>query len=104
MCVSPSPETDRNGSPYSATSFAARFTAATTVTCWPSIARMATSKPSQAPAFAPAILGALHDATSGYVLPFGITACVQLVAATAILAGRSMATSPKTSSLGHVRK
>jgi MFS family permease len=49
-------------------------------------------------AFAPAILGALHDATSGYVLPFGITACVQLVAATVILAGRSMATSPKTSS------
>ena len=49
-------------------------------------------------AFAPAILGALHDATSSYVLPFGITACVQLVAATAILVGRSMATSPKTSS------
>src|ERR1041385_8116958 len=47
-------------------------------------------------AFAPAILGALHDATSGYVLPFGITACVQLVAATVILVGRSMATSPKT--------
>jgi MFS family permease len=49
-------------------------------------------------AFAPAILGALHDATSGYIVPFGITACVQLVAATTILLGRSVATSPKASS------
>ena len=33
MCVRPSPQTVCNGSPCSATSFAARFTAATTVIC-----------------------------------------------------------------------
>jgi MFS family permease len=49
-------------------------------------------------AFAPAIIGALHDATSDYALPFGIIACVQLVAATVILVGRNVATSPETSS------
>jgi MFS family permease len=48
-------------------------------------------------AFAPAIVGAFRDSTSGYVLPFGIVACVQLVAATVVLVGRGMAASPKTS-------
>lgn len=48
-------------------------------------------------AFAPAIVGAFRDATSDYVLPFGIIACVQLVAATVVLVGRGMAASPKTS-------
>jgi predicted MFS family arabinose efflux permease len=48
-------------------------------------------------AFAPAIVGAFRDATSNYVLPFGIVACVQLLAATVILLGRGTTASPKTS-------
>ena len=47
-------------------------------------------------AFAPAIVGAFRDATSNYVLPFGIVACVQLLAATVILFGRGTTASPKT--------
>jgi MFS family permease len=39
-------------------------------------------------AFAPATIGAVRDATSDYVLPFGIVACVQLVAAMVVLVGR----------------
>jgi len=39
-------------------------------------------------AFAPAIVGAFRDATSGYGLPFGIVACLQLVAAMLVLVGR----------------
>ena len=45
-------------------------------------------------AFAPALVGALRDATSDCVLPFGIVACVQVLAATIVLAGRGMANSP----------
>lgn len=48
-------------------------------------------------AFAPAIVGALRDATSDYVLPFGIIACVQLLAATVVVLGRKMVASPRTS-------
>jgi MFS family permease len=39
-------------------------------------------------AFAPAIVGAFHDATSGYALPFGMVACAQLLAAMIVLLGR----------------
>jgi MFS family permease len=39
-------------------------------------------------AFAPAIVGVFRDATSAYVVPFGIVACVQLLAATVVLLGR----------------
>ncbi|MDA9415527.1 hypothetical protein XI04_20485 [Bradyrhizobium sp. CCBAU 11430] len=39
-------------------------------------------------AFAPAIIGAFHDATSGYGLAFGIVACIQLLAAMVVLLGR----------------
>jgi MFS family permease len=48
-------------------------------------------------AFAPAVVGAFRDTTSDYVLPFGIVACVQLVAATMILVGRGAAASHKAS-------
>jgi MFS family permease len=48
-------------------------------------------------AFAPAIVGVIRDATSGYVLPFSIVACVQLLAATVILLGRGAIGSPRTS-------
>jgi cyanate permease len=43
-------------------------------------------------AFAPALVGALRDATSDYLLPFGIIACIQLLAATIVLVGRGKAT------------
>jgi MFS family permease len=39
-------------------------------------------------AFAPAVIGAFHDATSGYGLAFGIIACIQLLAAMVVLVGR----------------
>jgi MFS family permease len=39
-------------------------------------------------AFAPAIVGAFRDATSGYGLAFGIVACIQLLAAMVVLLGR----------------
>ena len=45
-------------------------------------------------AFAPAIVGAFRDATSDYVLPFGIVACTQLMAAMIVLLGREAAASP----------
>lgn len=44
-------------------------------------------------AFAPALLGAFRDATSSYLLPFAIVACVQLLAATVVLLGRGKAVS-----------
>jgi MFS family permease len=47
-------------------------------------------------AFAPAIVGAVRDATSDYALPFGIVACSQLLAIMIILLGRG-AGSPRTS-------
>lgn len=49
-------------------------------------------------AFAPAIVGALRDATSDYVLAFGVVAGCQLVAATIILIGRGAAASFKANS------
>jgi predicted MFS family arabinose efflux permease len=39
-------------------------------------------------AFAPAIVGVIRDATSDYLLPFSIVACVQLLAGTVVLLGR----------------
>jgi MFS family permease len=39
-------------------------------------------------AFAPGIIGALHDAAGGYVLPFALAAIIQSLAAVAILLGR----------------
>lgn len=45
-------------------------------------------------AFAPAIVGAFRDATSDYLLPFAMVACVQLLAATIVLLGRSATASP----------
>jgi len=47
-------------------------------------------------AFAPAIVGAFRDATSDYVLPFTMVACVQLLAATVVLLGRRSLSSPRT--------
>jgi MFS family permease len=44
-------------------------------------------------AFAPAIVGAFRDATLGYGLPFGIVACIQLVAAMLVLIGRKAVSS-----------
>ena len=48
-------------------------------------------------AFAPAIVGVFRDATADYVLPFGMVACVQLLAAMIVLLGRGATASPKTS-------
>ena len=48
-------------------------------------------------AFAPAIVGAFRDATSDYVLPFGIIACTQLMAAMIVLLGRGATSSSRTS-------
>jgi predicted MFS family arabinose efflux permease len=39
-------------------------------------------------AFAPAIVGAIRDATSDYVIPFAAIACIQLTAALIVLSGR----------------
>ena len=39
-------------------------------------------------AFAPVIVGALRDVTSGYIVPFGIVACAQLLAMAIVLLGR----------------
>lgn len=41
-------------------------------------------------AFAPGVIGALHDATGGYVIPFALAAAIQSLAAIVILLGRSM--------------
>ena len=48
-------------------------------------------------AFAPAIVGVIRDATSGYLLPFGLVACVQLLAGTVVLLGRDATGSPRAS-------
>jgi MFS family permease len=48
-------------------------------------------------AFAPAIIGALRDATANYRLPFALIAVVQLVAAVIILLGRKSVLTPVTS-------
>jgi MFS family permease len=42
-------------------------------------------------AFAPAIVGAFRDASSGYVLPFAIIACIQFMATIIVLLGRNTA-------------
>jgi hypothetical protein len=47
-------------------------------------------------AFAPAIVGAIRDATSNYALPVGIVACIQLLAIMIILLGRGATGSPRT--------
>jgi MFS family permease len=47
-------------------------------------------------AFAPAIIGALHDTTETYRVPFGLIIAVQLLAATMILLGRNSRRSPAT--------
>jgi predicted MFS family arabinose efflux permease len=46
-------------------------------------------------AFAPAIVGAIRDATSSYVLAFSIIAGVQMLAATVVLLGRGGTGSPR---------
>lgn len=46
-------------------------------------------------AFAPAVVGVFHDATSGYGLAFGIVACLQLVAAMLVLIGRKAGVSSR---------
>jgi MFS family permease len=48
-------------------------------------------------AFAPAIVGALRDATSDYVLPFAVLACIQLLSAIIILLGRDAVRPPQMS-------
>ena len=48
-------------------------------------------------AFAPAIVGVFRDATSDYVLPFAMVACVQLLATIIVLLGRGAPASSKTS-------
>ncbi len=48
-------------------------------------------------AFAPAIVGALRDATSGYGTAFGIVACIQLLAAMVVLLGRKAVVPPARS-------
>jgi hypothetical protein len=39
-------------------------------------------------AFAPAAIGALHDAVGGYVIPFAAAAIIQSLAAVVIMLGR----------------
>jgi cyanate permease len=41
-------------------------------------------------AFAPGIIGALHDAFGGYVVPFAFAAAIPTAAAVVILLGRSV--------------
>ena len=48
-------------------------------------------------AFAPAIVGAIRNATSDYALPFAIVACTQLLAVAVILLGRGAMGAPRTS-------
>ena len=48
-------------------------------------------------AFASAIVGALRDATSDYVLPFAVLACIQLLSAIIILLGRDAVRPPQMS-------
>jgi cyanate permease len=48
-------------------------------------------------AFAPAIIGAMHDTTANYQLPFALIAMIQLLAVVIILLGRRSTRSPATS-------
>jgi cyanate permease len=48
-------------------------------------------------AFAPAIIGAMHDSTADYQLPFALIALIQLLAAVIILLGRRSTRTPATS-------
>ncbi|MBR1278787.1 MFS transporter [Bradyrhizobium sp. AUGA SZCCT0283] len=48
-------------------------------------------------AFAPAIIGAMHDTTANYQLPFALIALIQLLAAAIILLGRRSTRTPATS-------
>ena len=48
-------------------------------------------------AFAPAVVGAIRNATSDYTLPFAIVVCTQLLAAVVILLGRDARRSVRTS-------
>lgn len=48
-------------------------------------------------AFAPAIIGAMHDTTADYQLPFALIALIQLLAAVIILLGRRSTRTPATS-------
>lgn len=45
--------------------------------------------------FAPAVVGKLHDISSGYALPFAIIACIQMLAAMIVLLGRVRSRSPR---------
>jgi MFS family permease len=45
-------------------------------------------------AFAPAIIGAIRDASSSYVAPFALVACIQLFAAIIVVGGRVKTTTP----------
>lgn len=47
-------------------------------------------------AFAPAIIGAIRDTTSDYVLPFTLVACIQLLAATIVVLGRQPSNPSRT--------
>ena len=49
-------------------------------------------------AFAPAIIGAIHDTTADYQLPFALIALIQFLAAVIILLGRRSTRTPATSS------
>jgi cyanate permease len=48
-------------------------------------------------AFAPAIIGAIHDTTANYQLPFALIAMIQLLAAVIILLGRRSTRAATTS-------
>jgi MFS family permease len=55
-------------------------------------------------AFAPAIIGALRDATTDYQLPFALIAVTQLLAAVIVLLGRGTVAAPSTSADGQERR
>jgi cyanate permease len=55
-------------------------------------------------AFAPAIIGALRDATTDYRLPFALIAGAQLLAAVIVLLGRGTGLTPSTSADGRERR
>jgi len=55
-------------------------------------------------AFAPAIIGALRDATADYRLPFALIAGAQLLAAVIVLLGRGTGLTPSTSVDGQERR
>ena len=55
-------------------------------------------------AFAPAIIGALRDATADYRLPFALIAMAQSLAAVIVLLGRGTGLTPSTSADGQERR